>query len=177
MSHSRFSLRRIKLAAAASLAAAALVLTPGIAATAQADDPPTPFYLYTTWALYSYQVNKVPLFGQSDTIQADVNALAVQYASCSATCFYKIPTLPGLNSGTTLFFAKTGWRALPNTDTEPYAVAHSIEATAAGSYLLNPYYNYGGVGTVTKGDTVYSVFLMTHYLVLTPAQHPAPIPE
>lgn len=177
MSQSRFSVRRIKLAAAASLAAAALVLTPGLAATAQADDPPTPFYLYTTWALYDYQVNKVPLFSQSDAIQADVNALAQQYASCTGTCFYKIPTLPGLNSGATLFFAKTGWRALPNTDTEPYAVAHSIEATAAGSYLLNSYYNYGGVGTVTKGDVVYSVFLMTHYYVLTPIQHPVPIPQ
>jgi hypothetical protein len=175
MSQSRSSLRRIKLAAAATLAAGALVLAPGVAATAQADD--TPFYLFTTWALYSYQVNNVPLFSQSDTIQTDVNALAKQYASCSGTCLYVIPTLPGLNSGTTLFFAKTAWRALPNTDTEPYAVAHSIEATAAGSYLLNPYYNYGGVGTYQKGDTIYSVFLMTHYLVLTPIQHPVPIPQ
>jgi hypothetical protein len=172
MSFARSSVRRMKLAAAAALASGALVLAPAMAGTAQADDPP--FYLYTTWALYDYQVSTVPLFSQSDTIQADVNALAKQYALCTGTCLYVKPTLPGLNTGTTLFFAKTGWRALPNTDTEPYAVAHSIEATAAGSYLLNPYYNYGGVGTYTKGDIVYSVFLMTHYYVLTPIQYPVP---
>ena len=174
MSNPRSSVRRVRLTAAAILAAGALVFAPGIAASAQADDPPTPFYLYTTWALYDYQVNKVPLFGQSDTIQNDVNALASEYANCVSICLYPTPTLPGLSSGTKLFFAKTGWRALPNTDTEPYAVAHSIEATAAGSYLLNSYYNYGGVGTVTKGDTVYAVFLMTHYLVLTKTQYPVP---
>jgi hypothetical protein len=172
----RTSHRRIRFAAAAVLAAGALVLAPAMAVAAQADDPPTPFYLFTTWALYDYQVNAVPLFSQSDTIQTDVNALAQQYASCTGSCFYKIPTLPGLNSGTTLFFAKTTWRAVPNTDTEPYAVAHSIEATA-GPTLLNPYYNYGGVGTYAKGGVVYSVFLMTHYLVLTPIQHPVPIPQ
>jgi hypothetical protein len=171
MSQSRSSLRRIKLAAAATLAAGALVLAPALAGTAQADNPP--LYLYTTWALYSYQVNTVPLFSQSDTIQTDVNALAVQYANCAGSCFYLIPTLPGVNSGTTLFFAKTAWRAVPNTDTEPYAIAHSIETTA-GPDLLNPYYNYGGVGTYEKGGFVYSVFLMTHYLVLTRASSPVP---
>jgi hypothetical protein len=173
MSIARSSVRRVRLTAAAILAAGALVFAPGIAATAQADDPPTPFYLFTTWALYDYQVNKVPLFSQSDTIQSDVNALAQQYALCTGACLYVTPTLPGLNSGTTLFFAKTEWRARPNTDTEPYAVAHSLEATA-GPTLLNPYYNYGGVGTYTKGDVVYSVLLMTHYLVLTRVQYPVP---
>jgi hypothetical protein len=171
MSNARSSVRRIRLSAAAIFAAGALVFAPGIAATAQADDPP--LYLYTTWALYDYQVNTVPLFSQSDTIQTDVNALAVQYANCTGTCLYVTPTLPGLNSGTTLFFAKTAWRAVPNTDTEPYAIAHSIEATA-GPTLLNPYYNYGGVGTYTKGGIVYSVFLMTHYLVLTRTTYPVP---
>jgi hypothetical protein len=171
MINARSSVRRVRLTAAAILAAGALVFAPGIAASAQADDPPTPFYLYTTWALYSYQVNKVPLFGQSDAIQADVNTLAQQYANCTGTCFYLNPTLPGLNSGTTLFFSKTPWRALPNVDTEPYAVAHTIESTA-GPDLLNPYYNFGGVGTYAKGGIVYSVFLMTHYLILTRTQYP-----
>jgi hypothetical protein len=173
MSSARSSVRRVRLTAAAILAAGALVFAPGIAATAQADDPPTPFYLYTTWALYDYQVNTVPLFGQSDTIQTDVNALAAQYANCTSVCFYLTPTLPGLSSATTLFFAKTEWRGRPNTDTEPYAVAHSIEATA-GPDLLNPYYNFGGVGTYTKNGYVYSVFLMTHYLVLTKTTYPVP---
>lgn len=176
MSQSGSPVRRIRMIGAALLAAGALVLAPGIATSAQADDPPTPFYLYTTWALYDYQVATVPLFGQSDTIQNDVNALAAQYANCTGVCFYLKPTLPGLNSGTTLFFAKTTWRGRPNTDTEPYAVAHSIEATA-GPDLLNPYYNYGGVGTYIKGDTIYSVFLMTHYLVLTPIHYPVPVPQ
>jgi len=176
MSHARSSVRRIRLSAAAILAAGALVFAPGIAATAQADDPPTPFYLFTTWALYDYQVNQVPLFSQSDAIQNDVNALAVEYGTCASVCLYPKPTLPGLNSGATLFFAKTTWRGAPNTDTEPYAVAHSLEVNA-GPDLLNPYYNYGGVGTYTKGNVVYSVFLMTHYLVLTPITHPVPIPQ
>ncbi len=173
---SRSPIRRIRLAAAATIAVGALVLAPAMAGTAQADDPPTPLYLYATWHLYDYQINKVPLFSQSQTMIDDAAALAKQYANCTGTCFYLIPTLPGLASHTTLFFAKTGWRGLPDTDPEGAAVATSLEATA-GPTLLNSYYNYGSVGTYTKGDFVYSVLIMTHYLVLTPARSPAPTPQ
>ena len=170
----RSTVRRAKLATAAVLTAGALVLAPSIASSAQADD--TPFYLLVTWHLYDYQINKVPLFSQSDAIQTDANALAQQYANCTSTCLYVTPTLPGLASHTTLFFSKIGWRGLPGSDLEAAAIATSLETTA-GPTLLNSYYNYGGVGVYMKGDSVYSVLIMTHYLVLTPTRTPVPAPQ
>lgn len=165
MSQSRSSLRRIKLAAAAALTAGALVLAPAMAGTAQADNPP--LYLWTTWHLYDYQFQTTPLFSQSDPITTDAAALAKQYALCTGTCFYVTPKLPGWNAGTTVFFAKTAWKGLPDTDAEGAAVASALEVPA-GASLLNSYYNYGGVGTYTKGNVVYSALILTHYFVLTP---------
>jgi hypothetical protein len=128
--------------------------------------PPTPLYLFTTWRLYDYRINRSPLFGQTDTIQQDATALALQYSKCATTCFYLIRTLPYGTTGTRVFFTKIGWRGVVG-DPEGLAIAQSLEVNA-GPTLLNPYYNYGSVGTVSKGDTVYAVPIMTHYAVDPP---------
>jgi hypothetical protein len=103
----------------------------------------------------------------------DAAKLAQQYANCTNRCLYVIPTLPGLASHTTLFFAKATVANVPDPEAQSLLLAHALEVPA-GPTLLNSYYNYGSVGTYTKNGVAYSVLIMTHYLVLTPIQYPVP---
>ena len=166
MAFRRPSFRKFRLAGASVLVAGALAVAPTLAGTAQAET--TPLYLWTTWSLYNYQYPN--LFGQTNFLETDAVNLATNYSNCTGTCFYVIPSLPYGATGTKVFFAKMAWRGAV-TETEGDDLASVLETTSgAGPTLLNSYYNWGSVGTVTKGTEVYAVLIMTHY-TNTPPQN------
>jgi hypothetical protein len=155
MPHVTTTTRRIKLAAVALAAAAGLVVAPLAAESAQADASLQS--LNVIWDLYGYQyAGGVAFFSQNNYL----DALAQSGAQANATCVFPLcnfvaPTLPGSPVTFVDYVVKV-------TGTDPLVAATALEAKASAA-LLNPLYNWGSVGTYTKGASTWADFILAQY--------------
>ncbi|HEX4057919.1 MAG TPA: hypothetical protein VHX87_06355 [Galbitalea sp.] len=155
MRNIRPHVRRARLIAAAIITALGLVLVPFAAETAQAG---APLNLQVNWDLYNYQFGGgVPFFSQNSYIADQAAAAAKAHADCPNVCVYLAPALPG-SPGTYVQYTVNATNARGFV----LNLATQLE-NKGGAALLNPAYNWGAVGTYTKGDVTWADLILVQY--------------